>query len=279
MIYHLMNNYSKHLIHKETNNFKMKKIIFLFFILFVNLLSFGQSKGIPAPSTPPRLVNNLSKEFPDFLSAEEENKLETKLVNFSEETSNQIVIIIVDDLNGLEPWDYATRIGQEWKIGQEKNDNGIVILIKPTGGKGERKFHIAVGYGLEGAIPDLTCRQIEEDELIPYLKTGEYYKALDNTTNVLMALAKGEYNSKEYAKNHDSDSPGATVFLVIAIIALVFFLSNRGGRGGRGGMTMGPGGIFFMGGGSSFGGGSSGGGGFGGFGGGGFGGGGSGGSW
>lgn len=260
----------------------MKKIIFLFCLLFLNQLSFGQSKGIPNAPTPSRLVNNLSKEFPDFLTTDEESKLETKLVNFAEETSNQIVIVITDDLNGLEPWDYATRIGQEWKVGQEKEDNGIVILIKPTGGKGERKFHIAVGYGLEGAIPDLTCRQIEEDELIPYLKTGEYYKALDNTTNVLMSLAKGEYNSKEYAKKHKSDSPGIAVFLVIAIIALVFFLSNRGGRGGRGGMTMGPGGIFFMGG-NSFGGRSSGGGfgggGFGGFGGGGFGGGGSGGSW
>ena len=258
----------------------MAKIISIIHFLLFGIFTFGQSKGIPTPPNPPRLVNNLSKEFSDFLSEEEQTKLENKLVKFAEETSNQIVVIVVDDLNGLEPWDYATRIGQEWKVGHDKEDNGIVLLIKPTGGQGQRKFHISVGYGLEGVIPDLTCRQIEENELIPFLKTGEYFKALDNTTNVLMSLAKGEFNSKQYAKKSKGSKGNILIVILVIVFVLVFFFRNKGNGGGRG-MTMGPGGIFFMGSGmSGFGGGSSsGGGGFGGFGGGGFGGGGSGGSW
>lgn len=259
---------------------KSRLYLALFFIVSY-LTCFSQRTGIPPAPSPARLVNNLSKEFPDFLSKEETDKLELKLKNFANETSNQIVIVIVDDLNGYEPWDFATELGQQWKVGQEKEDNGIVILIKPTGGKGERKFHIAVGYGLEGAIPDLTCKQIEEDELIPYLKTGQFYEGLDNTTNVLMSLAKGEYNSKQYAKQHKKNSPSKVLIVLVLIFIFIFFFIKRGGGGGRGGMTMGPGIMFF--GGSGFGnnrgGGSFGGGGFGGFGGGGFGGGGSGGSW
>ena len=261
----------------------MLKHLFLFLFLFFSLTLFSQN-GIPDAPNPPRLVNNFSKEFPNFLSVEEQEMLENKLVSFAESTSNQIVIIIVDDLAGYEPAEYAYELGDKWGIGHEKEDNGIVILIKPTGGAGERKFFIATGKGLEGAIPDITCRQIEEEELIPYLKTGEYYKALDNTTDVLMKFAKGEYNSAKYAKKHKKDSKSTAIIVLLIIALFVYLLSKKGGRGGRGGMTMGPAGFFFMGSGFGSGGGfgggsSSGGGGFGGFGGGGFGGGGSGGSW
>ena len=255
----------------------MLKYFFILLFTAFSLTIFGQN-GIPEAPTPPRLVNNLSKEFPNFLSSEEEQKLEQKLMNFAETTSNQNVIVIIDDLAGYEPAEFAYELGDKWKVGHEKEDNGIVILIKPTE---DRKFFIATGKGLEGVIPDYTTNQVAEEELIPYLKSGEYYKALDNTTEVLMKLAKGEYNSNKYANKKKKDN-GIVVFIVIAVIIFLIFLSGKGGRGrggrGGGGMTFGPGGFFFTGGG--FGGGSSsGGGGFGGFGGGSFGGGGSGGSW
>ena len=254
-----------------------------FFLLLVSSLTifttFGQKDIIPASTN--KLVNNFSKAFPDFFSQQEQKLLEQKLENFAAATSNQIVIVIIDDLDGYEPVEYATELGEKWKVGQEKKDNGIVILIKPTGGKGDRKYFIAPGKGLEGAIPDAVCREIEDNELLPHLKNKEYYAALDKTTDVLMALAKGEYNSKTYSKKHNQGSLLKTIIILIIIIVFFIISSKRGGGGN--GMTMGAGGIFFGGGfGSGFGGGSSGsggGGGFGGFGGGGFGGGGSGGSW
>lgn len=248
-----------------------------FFILFCGLTVFSQQEGIPNRPNPPRLVNNLSKAFPDFISAEEESKLEAKLVKFSDETSNQIAIVIIDDINDMEPWSFATELGQKWQVGQKGKDNGIVILIKPTGGQGQRKFHIAVGYGLEGAIPDLTAKRIQDNELLPYLKEGRHFDALDKTTDVLMALAKGEYNSKDYNKGS-----GNGVWFIIGLFLLIFILIAVFGKKNGGGTTFGRGGSFgggFIGGFGGFGSGSSGGGGFGGFGGGSFGGGGSGGSW
>lgn len=249
--------------------------------LFAASVSFAQTDGIPDRPTPPRLVNNFSKEFPNFLSEQEESLLEKKLENFANQTSNQIVIVITDDIAGLEPFDYATRLGHKWGVGQSKADNGIVILIKPTGGEGQRKYFIAPGYGLQGAIPDLTCRRIEENELVPNLRAGNYYQALDKTTDVLMSLAKGEYNSDEYGKKHSGRRiPMGVIIPLIFIILYIILRSSKGG-GGRGGLSMGTG--FFlgsmMGGGRGFGGGGGSSGGFGGFGGGGFGGGGSGGNW
>lgn len=251
---------------------------FLALILFstISVLSaFGQN-GIPENTD--RLVNNFSKEFPNFLSSQEEELLEQKLENFSNQTSNQIVIIIVDDLKGYTPEEFATELGETWKVGQEKEDNGIVLLIKPTKSDGGRQEFIAIGRGLEGAIPDAISRQIEEQELLPNLKNGDFYKALDQTTDVLMGLAKGEINTKKYAKGKSNNSKSLLKIIIILVVIVIFIISRFRG-GGRGGFTMGSSGIFFGGG---FGGGGSssgGGGGFGGFGGGSFGGGGSGGSW
>jgi uncharacterized protein len=261
----------------------LKKYFPFLLILFFSISAFASVNGIPERPSPPRLVNNLSKEMPDFLSADETARLEQKLSDFANQTSNQIVIVIVDDLGGDEPWSYATELGQKWGVGQGKFDNGVVILVKPTGGEGQRNLFIGVGYGLEGAIPDLTTKQIRENEMYPYFAKGEYFTALDKATDVLMALAKGEYNSDAYGRKNKKKFPRGVIIPIILFILFIIFRASKGGRGGGGGLTMGAAGFILgsglghRGGGGFGGGGSSGG--FGGFGGGGFGGGGSGGNW
>jgi uncharacterized protein len=264
----------------------VKRMILFFVGLLFSVGSFAQTDadGIPDRPNPARLVNNLSTEKPNLLSAQEEAQLEQKLEAFANQTSNQIVIVIADDLKGLEPYDFATRLGHKWGIGQAKMDNGIVILVKPTDNEsGKHVLDIAVGYGLEGAIPDLTTKQIRENEMNPYFKSGDFFTGLDKGTDVLMALAKGEYNSDAYGKKKNKGFPAG---ILIPIIFLIIFILIRGSRGGRGGgMTMSSSGFLLgallggggRGSGGGFGGGSSGG--FGGFGGGGFGGGGSSVSW
>ncbi len=258
----------------------MLKKYFPFLFLLFSLSVSAQSDGLPERPSPNRLVNNLSKKFPDFLSASEQSQLEAKLADFANKTSNQIVVLVVDDLGGLEPWDFATRTHQKWGVGHSKEDNGLLVLIKPTGGKGQRKVHISVGYGLEGAIPDATANQISDNELGPGLASGNYYQAIDKTVDILMSLAKGEYDSDAYAKKNSKGFPKKFIIPLIFLILFLIFRSSGGNRG-SGGMSMGTGfllgSMFRGGGGGGFGGGSSGG--FGGFGGGGAGGGGAGGSW
>lgn len=268
----------------------MKKFIYIFLSILCGIL---QAQVATRPE-PPRLYNNLSKEFPNFLNSTEASLMEEKLELFSNETSNQICVVIVDDLNGMDASDYAFKIGSEWGVGKKDKNNGIVVLIKPTGSAGGRDLFIAVGYGLEGPIPDLATKKIREEEMQPYLKSGEMYVALDKGTDVLMKLAKGEINVKDYTRQQARQggrqrSPFATIIIIFVIIIIIksFFGGGGGGRtisrAGRGlfwGSMLGSsfgGGRGFGGGGGGFGGG--GGGGWGGFGGGGFGGGGSGGKW
>ena len=253
----------------------MSKILLIIFLFFTGLLN-SQIANRPVPQ---RLYNNLSKEFPDFLNSEEAAQLEEKLEQFSNQTSNQICVVIVDDLNGLDAADYATRIINEWGIGQKEANNGIVILVKPTGNDGGRDLFIAVGYGLEGAIPDLVTKRIRENEMNPYLKNGDYFTALDKGTDKLMQLAKGEINVKDYVRQHKKGNKLSTILIILILVFLIrAFFGGGGGNtySGRGYRTYWGGGF-----GGGFGGGSSfgGGGGFGGFGGGSSGGGGSGGKW
>lgn len=227
-----------------------KKSILLATFL-ISVFSFSIAGEIPTRPYPARWVNNLSDEMPGFLSSTEEAGLEKKLANFAAQTSNQIVIVIVDTLEGMEPWEYATQLGHEWGVGQEKFDNGIIILIKPNGEKGKRKLFLAVGYGLEGVIPDATTALIREQEMYPYFKTGEYFTALDKATDVLMALAKGEYNSDAYRKK--SKGGWAIPFTIISILSfcidhiwiffiLIFIITII--RKKRKGFTIGPDGTY-----------------------------------
>lgn len=239
------------------------------------LLTIQLWAQVPDKPNPARLYNNFSKEFPNFVSENQAQQLEAQLENFSRETSNQICIVVVDDLNGYDASSFATEIGNKWGVGQSDFKNGVVILVKPTGGAGHRDLFIAVGYGLEGAIPDLLTKRIREDDMNPYFKQGDYYTGLQVGVQSLIQAAKGEYDIKK-TYNDDNFFKNHPILFAIFVILIIFILINI--KGGGGGRTYYGGGFINFGGGSSgFGGGGSSG--FGGFGGGSFGGGGSGGSW
>lgn len=228
-------------------------------------------EGIPdAPSTSEGMYINYSTEFPDFISASEEAALETKLQNFNTETSNQIVIVVIDDLKGWTASDFATYLGEKWGVGTVDHENGVVILVKPTGGEGQRDVAIAVEDGLLGKINATRNVHVKDDIIVPHFKNGDFYAGLDEATDALMAMAKDAYNDPVAAPK-STKIPWKVILICIVILIILVRMVKRGGGGG--GTTFGRGGYFGGGfGGGSWGGGGSfrgGGGGFGGFGGGG----------
>lgn len=259
----------------------MKKLIHFIFVVAVLFSGISLHAQPQIPEKGDGYVNNYSQAYPDFFSASEEESLEQKLADFETETSTQIVVIVVDDLGGYDANAFATEVGHKWGVGQGKFDNGVVVLIKPTGGEGERDAYIAVGYGLEGAIPDIVATQITDNEMIPAFQEGNFYAGVDAATDRLIEFAKGEITEPEYAKSNKKGGmrPWMWILLIVLLIMIM-----RGIMKGGGGGTIGRGGFYGGGFGGGFGGGSSWGGGgggssFGRFGGGGFGGGGGGGKW
>ena len=243
------------------------------------LLTFGTTlkAQLPSPPNPPSLVN----DYTGTLTAHQVNILEHKLVAYNDSTSTQILVLLVDDLQGYSVEQYATEIGHSWGVGQKGKNNGAVILVKPKKGSERGQVNINTGYGIEEYVTDATAKRIIEKEMIPAFKEDDYYTGIDNAVNVIMDLCSGKFTQDEYTNGGE----GIPIWLIlIFMIALILiFRSSNGNQNYSGGGTRtiwipmgGFGGSSF---GGSSGGGSFGGGGFGGFGGGGFGGGGASGSW
>jgi uncharacterized protein len=259
----------------------MKKRFFAFACLWY--IPFALLAAIPERPNPPRLANDLAGIF----TASERAQLEQTLVAFNDTTSNQIVVLTVSDLDGQEASAFAWQVGETWKVGQEKFDNGVVILVKPKPANGYGDVFIAVGYGLEGALPDAVCKTIVEQEMIPHFRHGSYFEGVYAALSVIMPVVAGEYSSDAYMNKGGSVLPTIIILILIGIVIIIVAVTKNNtptnmGSGKKGndfftwwmlGRTL-PGGRHH---GGSWGGSS--GGSFGGFGGGSFGGGGAGGRW
>jgi uncharacterized protein len=269
---------------KRSKNFA-KNLLVLALLTVTSLVS-GQS--LPEKPNPPRLVN----DFAGLLSSQETNALENKLVAFNDSSSTQIAIVIVTDLSGYVIEEYAQRIGEKWGIGQKGSNNGLVIVVKTKMASGKGEVFIKPAYGLEGAVPDLICAQIVDDEVIPAFRQEDYYKGLDKATNTIISLVRGEYTADQYARKPKQAVKKAAPFGLFAILVFIIIFIIGAGKNNHNNISRGGGlplwillSMLNSGRGSSsgswggFSGGGGGGGGFGGFGGGSFGGGGAGGSW
>ncbi|MCK9413645.1 MAG: TPM domain-containing protein [Prolixibacteraceae bacterium] len=263
--------------------------ILLGVVLFFIFATVHAADEFPERPEPPRLVN----DFAGILSGAQTASLESKLDAFNRRTSTQIAIVIVKDIFGYDKGDYTFKLAEKWGIGQKGKNNGILIMVKPKSGNGETgKVFIAVGYGLEGAVPDITARKtIISAEMMPSFKSNDYYTGLDRATSVLMKLTAGEFTADQYDEEV-AKHPVFPGFAILLVIFLVFMLFNRNryrsvGADGSAGSLLGSLWLLSMlggrGGGGSWndfsGGGGGDSGGFGGFGGGSFGGGGAGGEW
>lgn len=262
----------------------MKKFLTLLSLLIVSNIVLSQStfdaKSLLSPSSgKQKLVN----DFANVLTLDQQQTLENKLVQFDDSTSNQLAVVIIPNLGNYEIADYTVKLGRAWGVGGKEFNNGVVLLIS----KEDRKINISTGYGIEGALPDITCHQIITQLIGPKFKGNDFYGGINSGVDAIIKATKGEYKATEgYSKrgNKGNVSIGRIIFLIVLVIVLlsIFGGGNSGGnfmsrRGFR--PIIFPGDWGGGGGGWSGGGSSSGGGGFGGFGGGSFGGGGSSGSW
>ncbi len=266
----------------------MKFIKHIFFFLAAFIFAQAAAQNIPNRPLPQKLVNDKLR----LLTEDQRDALEQKLIDFDKRTSTQITIVTTDDIDGMDAGDYATELGNKWGVGGVKEfNNGVVFLVYRSPDNTKRKVFIASGKGLEGVLPDYTCSEIVNNEVIPALKGQDYYRAFENGTTAIIKATEGKYA----APAGYGQGKGISMFKVILIIFLIIlflsiiskggggggsYMSRRGYRGFSGPTIWWTGGGGGSGSGSGWGGGgSSGGGGFGGFGGGSFGGGGAGGEW
>jgi len=122
------------------------------------------------------------------LTSEQQNQLEAKLSAFEQQSGSQVAVLIVASTQPEDIAQYSIRVVDAWKLGREKPDDGLLILVA----KNDHKMRIEVGYGLEGAIPDLTAKRVITEVMAPSFKQGDFYAGINNATDKLIALISGE---------------------------------------------------------------------------------------
>lgn len=261
-------------------NFKYIKLL-LPVLLLAFCYSFAQVKIAPRPNFIPPVIDSTKT-----LTQQQYRQLYDKLKNYSDTTSTEMLVMIVNTTQGEAAWKYAFEIGDKWQIGQKGKDNGLVFLVAVQ----DRAVFIQTGMGLQHLLTDAKTKLIIENEVVPQFKKGDYYSGIDNGTTAIIQVLQGEYKAD---KKQGNAVPFVFILaFIVFFIIIIAIISRRSGGGGRGGGRGGFGSDLadiiilsslsrgFGGGGGSSGGGGFGGGGFGGFGGGGgFNGGGAGGSW
>lgn len=256
---------------------KITKLFFVFIIAFFSFTHVNGQNIIERPN-PPVLVTDLA----GVLSPEQKQALENKLVAIDDSSSNQIAVVILPTLEGNPIEEYATKLFRTWGIGNKKSRNGVLLLIAIQ----DKKIRIETGYGLEGALPDITCNSIIDNDIKPAFREQAYYEGIDKATDNIAKAAVGEYKVK---RERQAKGKGSNLLLFLFIVFIIVAIL---GKKGGGGSNIGGGGFSdiatgmllgsLLGGGGRSGGsdwGGGGGGGFGGFGGGSSGGGGASGGW
>lgn len=220
-------------------------------------------------------------DYAEVLTAADADTIYSMGVALQEATSAQAVVVSVESLDGKAIEDYALEIGREWGVGDKDKNNGVVVLLSET----DREIYIAVGYGLEGALPDSKTGRIIDAYGIPYFSSDNFSAGLLNIYNALTNEIYIEYGlqpAENYvpidllalpSETQTTFAEVAISWLVLIIIVAIYVMifARRGGlflftaprffggsnyHGGFGGSSGGFGG--FSGGGGSFGGGGAG---------------------
>ncbi len=98
----------------------------------------------------------------------------------------QILIVPTTQPEAIEQ--YTQRVFDQWKIGRKGVDDGVLLLVA----KDDRRVRIQPGYGLEGAIADITANRIIQEYLAPRFREGDYAGGISAATATLAGLIEGE---------------------------------------------------------------------------------------
>ena len=185
--------------------------------LCIALFFFSNHSLLPNDELVP--IPNLEHRVTDLtntLSITDKSAIEKLLRDFQDETGTEIVTLIVPTVKPEDISQYSIRVVEKWKIGREKIDDGILLLIALN----DHKVRIEVGYGLEGVITDIKSNQIIRNIIAPYFKEQKYTEGITQGIQAIIKLAKGEALPKP--TKHSRIHGGGHNKYLIFIIALVF---------------------------------------------------------
>jgi uncharacterized protein len=196
-------------------------------VLAVTLL-ISISVGVFAQEFP--AARGKVNDFANLLRTEDRAAIEELLAGVERDTTAEIALVTVRNLDGRPLEEYANRLFQEWGIGKKGRDNGVLILVS----RDDREIRIEVGYGLEGVLPDGLAGAVIRETFVPRFRGGQYREGLlEGTTRVVDIIRRNETLTAEQGAALDQAEPAAGQSWVVAAFLSIFV--------GFGAFTMGTG--------------------------------------
>jgi uncharacterized protein len=159
------------------------------------------------------------------LTADQIAQLEQQALALRQRKGSQLQILIVSTTQPEDVAQYAQRVFDTWKLGREQVDDGVLLLVA----KDDRRVRIQPGYGLEGAIPDITAGRIVQEYLVPRFRSGDYAGGIADATAALTRLIDGEALPAPMAGHSQGGDAGGTwlfalfaAFIVAKIVRVIF---------------------------------------------------------
>lgn len=203
----------------------MKKYIIAYaLILFTPILVFAYV----SPGKPTGMVS----DFANVISESSRRDIESKLLSLKDSGVAQIAVVTIPTLGDETRDTYATKLFDEWKIGEKGKDNGILILIAINDGEAR----IEVGYGLEGVVTDLQATNIVKQVMFPAFRSGDFSLGVSSAVDALSQVISGSPEAALYSVPESTSKINSTglrnygeyiIFLVLfGLSALGQFLSK-----------------------------------------------------
>jgi uncharacterized protein len=145
--------------------------------------AFPASADVAVPQLTGRVVDQTGT-----LSSSDIAALSQKLRDFEARKGSQVAVLIVPTTDPETIEQYSIRVADAWKIGRKKIDDGAILIVA----KSDRHLRIEVGYGLEGALTDVTSRRIIDEVITPKFRTGDFSGGISDGVDRMIRVIDGE---------------------------------------------------------------------------------------
>lgn len=195
---------------------------FIWRYLAMMVLALTLQGGLPAAVAAPVVIPDFSSWVVDTtgtLDTATKAQLEQRLAELNTTKGAQLAVLVVPTTGSEAIESYALKAFEQWRIGRKSVDDGILFLIA----KDDRKLRIEVGYGLEGAVPDLLAGRIIREQVTPRFKEGDYAGGIVAGVDSLVGLINDEDlpPPASGAGSSDDDDIPWVVYAGLALFALL----------------------------------------------------------